>query len=270
MASVYHTFNRYLPAIGRVLQVLQSYGPAGTTIQACNRDLARAADLRSAGGIPAILRTLEADGQIERVTSPQGSLIVVLGDDESTFDRTLPSDQGIVDRSMPDSASQRSSMVDPPTPPNRYKQHDQQQHGALSQKNDWSEITISGAQWVPTQALERAGHTPESVRQADAKMRTRHEYTREEQIKILFQSLLHQQPIYSAADIAARTEEHDHATAAAPTGRDGAGARRSSRTHSARRSASDPEPNEERDREFAAMRAEFERIAAERARVQRL
>jgi hypothetical protein len=133
--------------------------------------------------------------------------------------------------------------------------------GALSQKNDWSEITISDAQFLPISALEKAGHTPASVQAADAKIQTRREYSRAEQVKILFRSLLTQQPIYSAAEIAARTEEDRHDTAAAPTGRDGAGARRSSRTHSVRRSANDPEPNEERDAEFAAMRAEFERIA---------
>lgn len=268
--AVYHetatatiTFNPYLPAIGRVLQVLQSYGPSGATLQICNRDLARAADC-SAGRIPALLRTLEADERIERVTSAQGSLIVVLGGDLPIVDRPAPSDQGIVDRSGPDSASERSGMVDPPTPPNRYKQHEQQQHGALLQKNDWPQLTISGAQWVPVAALKKAGHTPESVKEADLKIQTRHEYTREEQIKILFQSLLRNQPIYSAAELAARTEG-SHGTVAASAGRDAAGTRRQPRTHSAPRSRTlRPEPNEERDAEFAAQLAEFDRIARER------
>ena len=47
-------FNPYLPAIGRVLEVLRSYGP-GATIEINNRDLASAAGC-SPGRIPALLR----------------------------------------------------------------------------------------------------------------------------------------------------------------------------------------------------------------------
>lgn len=87
--EVYHevatgtvTFNPYLPAIGRVLEVLRGYGPAGTTIELTNRDLSTAAAC-SAGSLPGILRSLEARGHIERVTSPRGSLIVVRSDQRS-------------------------------------------------------------------------------------------------------------------------------------------------------------------------------------------
>jgi len=82
--------------------------------------------------------------------------------------------------------------------------------GALSQKNDWSTLTIDGAQFLPITALEKAGHTPESVKAADAKIRTRREYTREGQIRILFDCLLNHQPIYSAAEMQARSEEERH------------------------------------------------------------
>lgn len=78
---------------------------------------------------------------------------------------------------------------------------------ARAQKNDWSQVTISGADFIPIAALEKAGHTPESVQAADAKLRTRAEYDRPAQVRILFQSLLSGQPIYSAAEIAARKAE---------------------------------------------------------------
>src|SRR5262245_57433025 len=96
-------FNPYLPAIGRVLHILRSYGPAGTTIQICNRDLARAA-LCSAGAIPAILKRLEVDGMIERVTSHQGSLISVV---DQTPDR-------IPTRSEGDQESDRANRTETP------------------------------------------------------------------------------------------------------------------------------------------------------------
>jgi hypothetical protein len=132
------TFNPYLPLPGRLLQVLASYGPPGTTIETCNRDLAQAAQC-SAGAVPGALRTLEADGHIERITSPRGSLIV-LSERSGMPDRLetrQTSDQHMADRSIggrsanpietPDRSSERSTersaMPDPPTPPIR-KKHD--------------------------------------------------------------------------------------------------------------------------------------------------
>lgn len=67
-------FPPYLPPCGRVLYVIQRLAAPGETIEIGNRDLAAAAQC-SAGSIPAILRTLERDGWIERATSPRGSLI---------------------------------------------------------------------------------------------------------------------------------------------------------------------------------------------------
>src|SRR4051812_26413709 len=71
------TFNPFLPTVGRVLEVLMHAGPPGSTIQVCNRDLARRVQC-SASAIPGALRTLEAKGLVERVTTARGSLIVVL------------------------------------------------------------------------------------------------------------------------------------------------------------------------------------------------
>lgn len=150
-------------------------------------------------------------------------------------------------------------------------QHEDRSHesnsssvGVSLQKYDWSGVATEGIDFLPIAALERAGVTPDIFQAAERKIVTRCEYDRQAQVRILIHSLLTNQPIYSVSEIAARTEEHRHDTAAAPTGRDGAGARRSSRTHSTRRSALQPEPNEERDAEFAAQLTEFDRIARER------
>ena len=156
------TFNPYLPLPGRVLEVLGSYGPAGTAIETCNRDLARAASC-SAGAIPATLRTLEADGYIERVTSPRGSLIVVT-DRSGMADRSvaaLESDQRILDRPIaPESANpnetpdrpttrtdERSVMPDPPHTPlygiSTIAQQQQQQAGGREPL--WNALKAAGA-----------------------------------------------------------------------------------------------------------------------------
>lgn len=154
------TFNPYLPLPGRVLEVLGLYGPAGTAIETCNRDLARAAGC-SAGAIPAALRTLEADGHIERVTSPRGSLIVVT-DRSGMADRSVAaseSDQRILDRPIapppatpnetPDRPTartdDRSVMADPPHTPlygiSTIAQ--QQQHGGREAL--WKALKAAGA-----------------------------------------------------------------------------------------------------------------------------
>lgn len=81
------TFNPFLPAIGRVYQVLLDAAPAGETIETNNRKLAEAAQC-SAGTIPGILRDLEALEYIERVTGSRGSLILVV-DRSNMFDRSF-------------------------------------------------------------------------------------------------------------------------------------------------------------------------------------
>ncbi|MBK9711588.1 MAG: hypothetical protein IPO81_09730 [Kouleothrix sp.] len=127
------TFNPFLPAIGRVYDVLLRAGPTNTTIQTTNRELAVLAQLKSPSQIPGILRKLEAQGLIERITEARGSLIVVT-DRSDMADRSFcpsDSDQGVTDRStnaqsanpneMPDRSigveSERSDMIDPPPTP---------------------------------------------------------------------------------------------------------------------------------------------------------
>jgi hypothetical protein len=136
------SFNPYLPLPGRLLEVLLSAAALGTAIQTCNRTLAQLAHC-SAGAIPAALRTLEADGYIERVTTSHGSLIVV-SERSGITDRsptTHASDQDMADRcriaassslsatpDRPDERSaQRSAMPDPPLHPPVWKQHDSQE-----------------------------------------------------------------------------------------------------------------------------------------------
>jgi hypothetical protein len=123
-----------------------------------------------------------------------------------------------------------------------HEESNKQQHGARPKKSDWSGTTIDGLNFLPIAALEAAGHTPESVRAADAKIQTRREYDRPAQVRILIRSLLTRQPIYSAAEMQARSEEQSHerpARSAAPSG-----ARRRSaknRRERAAESATDPE-----------------------------
>ncbi len=66
-----------MPTIGRLLDILWAYGPAGTLIDTSNRELAKALG-RSVSMIPSLLHRLEADGHITRVTGTRGTLIEVL------------------------------------------------------------------------------------------------------------------------------------------------------------------------------------------------
>jgi len=136
-----NAFNPYLPAIGRVLEVLRSYGPSGTTVEICNRDLAASAGC-SAGRIPALLRQLEADDMIERVTGPRGSLIMVSDQHVDRSNSALACDQesdrrSTADPSIPNQMLDRSAaavvsdqFIDPPHTPLYGIQHEssQQQH----------------------------------------------------------------------------------------------------------------------------------------------
>lgn len=99
------------------------------------------------------------------------------------------------------------------------KESNKQQHGAHPQKNEWSAITIGGLDFLPIAALEKAGVTPQIFLDANRKILTRMEYNRPAQIRILIRSLLTHQPIYSAAELAAREEPHHERPArSAPTG----------------------------------------------------
>lgn len=124
-----------------------------------------------------------------------------------------------------DAARRGSSthMAPPRIDPPRQDAADQRSHGdhdkenvkestnsnmrGRSEKYDWSQVTISGADFIPIRALETAGITPAMLQAADRTIATRVEYNRPAQIRILFQSLLSGQPLYSAAEIAARKAE---------------------------------------------------------------
>lgn len=140
-----------------------------------------------------------------------------------------------------------------------------------SSKNDWGTVVIDGIDFLPTQALEKAGVTPQIFQAADRKIQSRREYDRPAQVRILFNCLLNGKPIYSASEIAARTEDmrHDPAATASPRP-DGNRARRRSHADRGQRQTAGGVPNPGRDAEFAAQLAEFDRIARERHLVPRL
>jgi hypothetical protein len=81
---------------------------------------------------------------------------------------------------------------------------------AIVEKNDWGSVTIDGIDFLPIAALSKAGVTPQIFLEADRKIATRREYDRPAQIRILIRSLLTNQPIYSASELAARNEEQPH------------------------------------------------------------
>lgn len=93
--------------------------------------------------------------------------------------------------------------------------------GAARKKNEWAGVTISGLGFLPIAALSKAGVTPQMLQTADLKIQTRREYDRAQQVRILIRSLLTNQPIYSAAEIAARELEqhHERPRSAAPARR---------------------------------------------------
>lgn len=106
-------FNPYLPAIGRLYDVLAALAPTGETITATNRELADMAGV-SAGYVPTLLRQLVRDGHIERITSPTGSLLVMhTRCDQSAINTRSIRDQACVITSAESGAiNERSIMVD--------------------------------------------------------------------------------------------------------------------------------------------------------------
>ena len=212
-------FNPYLPAIGRVLEVLRSYGPNGTTIEINNRDLASAASC-SAGRIPALLRTLEADGMIERATGTRGSLLVVLERstmvDRSEIDQDVDrmemrysSDQD-VDRPivtvLPDrseSVEQSDQHVDPPCIPNKVlSMSDQQQQLVRGREALWDALRAANA--APIVALDILEKNPELTLAAFESLRrgaqSRGSHKSEKSIGLVFWCLQNNQPLHSAKE----------------------------------------------------------------------
>lgn len=283
--SAPHSSYIHVPTHELVRREFCARHPIGALIEDAVRSIAARIG-RSSGAISPALKRLAKDGWISYLSDGRGTLIEVLrsdremppidqqtdrsvlppaliveaesasGSDESPFPIDQESDRSVAALGCDQESDRSACMVD----------HDSCSNSSSSmrasgEKNDWSTITIAGLDFLPTRALEHAGVTPQSFLEADRKIGTRREYDRPAQVRILIRSLLTHQPIYSASELARRTEEMHHVPAAAPNGRDGAGARRQSRTHSHPRYALAPEPNAERDAEFAAMRAEFERIA---------
>lgn len=112
--TIDYDFPPYLPPCGRVLHVIQALAAPGEAIQLSNRDLAAAAQC-SAGSIPTILRMLERDGWIERVTSTRGSLVLRIDQHADRSHRRSVSDQHVdrlPERSTSDQLTDRSESAD--------------------------------------------------------------------------------------------------------------------------------------------------------------
>lgn len=276
METVYHQsaapYYPQTPTIELVRRELCAHG-VGAFVEDAVRHIASRIG-RSAGAISPALKRLAADGWISYLSDGRGTLIEVLKSDQET-DRSLVPDAPPAAAEIAAGWAESPHEIDQATDrlqgdpvsdqsPDRsacMDDHDLSLNSSSStraplEKNDWSGLAIAGADFVPIAALEKAGITPDLVMLADAKMQTRSEYDRPTQIRVLFRSLLTHQPIYSAAEIVQQESRYERPV-------------RSVQSHHAprpnRRSAAcAPEPNDDRDAEFAAGLAEFERYAASR------
>jgi hypothetical protein len=222
----------HIPAHELLRQQFCVANPIGMLIEVTRRNIADRIG-RSAGAITPALKRLANDGWISYLSDGHGTLIEVLRSDleaphtdqqtdrsvlpsapiveaesASGSDESPPQSDQESDRSFAalgcDQESDRSAcMVD----------HDSCSNSSSSmrasgEKNDWSTATIVGLDFLPIAALEKAGVTPQIFQDADRRIITRREYDRPAQIRILIRSLLTHQPIYSASELAARSEEH--------------------------------------------------------------
>lgn len=231
------TFDPYSSPCQRVLIVLRAWATPGETIEIVNRDLAAVAEC-SAGSIPRILRTLEKDGWIERVTSRQGSLIQLLDQQliaksrRSTVDR-LP-ERSTVDReNLADSAPTSDltpsdpiekriaelarSETDPPhTPRMEIHDHDSmqqqlqtrdQQPNIAEQDADLRAVLMCELEIVPRliSAILRARPTLgiDEIRTKGQNAQTRPDI---DAPRLLAHCLLHNEPLYSLEESNARRQ----------------------------------------------------------------
>lgn len=226
-----YDFPPYLPPCGRVLYVLEALAAPGEAIQISNRDLAAAAQC-SAGSIPTILRTLERDGWIERVTSARGSLVQRIDQHadrsrrrsvgDQTPDRSLiasPTDQES-DRSVStDSASVRDltppepiSMLigessdqtpDPPHTPHKEFNTCMQQHAAGGGADQEALLRTIGVWPEALRAILRA--RPDLT---EAEITTKWQAAQRRRgvdaVALLTHCLLHNQPLYAQEERYAR------------------------------------------------------------------
>lgn len=226
-----YDFAPYQSPCGRVLHVLQAMVAPGETIQIVNRDLAIAAQC-SAGSIPTILRTLERDGWIERVTSTQGSLVLLVdqsldraarAERRSTFDR-IPARSNVDRAEVADSAppcdltpsdpisfritESGDPETDPPhTPHKEFNTCMLQQHAAGEKPNISEQEAL----------LRQIGVWPEKVRAIlaarpslrEAEIRTSWQAAQSrtdiaDPLRLLTHCLLTNEPIYSQEELHAR------------------------------------------------------------------
>lgn len=215
------TFNPYLPAIGRVYEVLQRWSIGGQ-IECTNRDLADAAGLRSAGHIPAMLRQLERDGLIVRVASAKGTLIELIPESDqpgiaSGCDPESDQTDGVATRDQASAVEiARSAMTDPPpAPPHMVLTQDsmqQQQQHARDRKPNISEqerdpriALMQEFNVLPRSITEILRRRPE-IRgdEITAKGRSSQTRTDIDAPRLLTHCLLNNEPLYSQEELHAR------------------------------------------------------------------
>jgi hypothetical protein len=244
-------FNPYLPLVGRLLDVLLTYGPPGTAIETCNRTLAQLADC-SAGAIPAALRRLEADGYIERVVTTHGSLIVVTersgmldrsptasSCDQDMPDRCLaaPSPEAIETPDRPvERSEERSSMADPPEPPT-WNQHESHEQQPCARESLFGELIAAGAvRTVATQILERNPQLTIAEFDAMRQIARSRRGVENGGIGLVFWCLLNNEPLYTPKEVRHERRYSDHQRPNRPQPRAGGNHSRSgARSGAARR-----------------------------------
>ena len=227
------TFEAYSSPCQRVLYVLRAWMTPGETMQIVNRDLAIAAQC-SAGSIPTILRTLERDGWIERVTSTQGSLVLLV---DQSLDRAAHAERrSNIDRVGMRSNADRAEVADsappcdltpsdpisfritesgdpktdPPHTPHKEFNHDsmQQQHArVVKPKNPHQDalrllrdIEMFGAEL--DRAVGTYGYTTAQIGAMWAAAQTRTDIA--DPRRLLYRCLVDNQPLYSQEELDAR------------------------------------------------------------------
>lgn len=243
MATVYHTsvtanvtFDPYLSPIGRVRDVLRCIASetGSNDIKITNRELAELAQC-SAGSIPGILRTLEADGHIERIATRQGSLVYLcspsparsaaepVAPTRSAADRPLEHDQHADQERAPIPQQSQGSEFDrpqkhdqkliPPCTPHKVldscMQQQQLRAAAFARQN--AEIRDRLRQFPlfgrdMDKALAEHGYTLGEIEAKIAALRSRSDVR--DPARFLYAALISGEPVYSAAEIAAREQQH--------------------------------------------------------------
>ena len=285
MATVYHTsvtanvtFDEYLSPIGRVRDVLRHIAAqtGSNDIKITNRELAELAQC-SAGSIPGILRTLEADGRIERIATRQGSLVCLcspsptrsaaepVAPTRSAADRPPEHDQH-VDRSegpIPqqsqgsdfDRSRKHDQNLIPPCTPQKVHDHDhEQQQRAVGASYDLphpdaaKQRLLSLGVWPEIANRIRAAQPDLTVAAIETAWRAAQGRRGVDPVALLTHCLITGQPIYSQEELHERRTANQRAAGhGAHQPKRSAGPRAGSGRGPAERPAAKPKPAVDRE-----------------------